>query len=838
MVWYLSRATGAPCPFARAGISLCEYTEKGRMSSQSAMKEKKRAKERQRQQGQSEQKFKRMTRRCAGRSSDVESNEEEEPKPLPRVKLTLRLPPTCLPSAPVPSRYPSPAFSRSYSEEIIDLSRDDLEMGQSDDTSSDPGSDSFIDDPMSVDSSSSDDEDDLTLDHARYQHSSQGPNPALGSAHSYGSPSRHYSEMMDVSRRSPSTALSLASLPPESEEEDFYPIDLTMSQPDREPSAETDEWDADFDDSDLDFDADAETQWESPGPRSPSAPLMNSHSADVVVKQEDVQDALHPWEDPNSIIPARLMEIVERAAAGLYDPGEYGRSPVKLETFGRPNWDRAYRSWTPDWFPQPLSMEPDAPVKQEEVEFVTPLVSASERDAASPLSPYSSVSLPSNPLTAPARDSVPTRRHSEFVWSDIELLGPEHVHAKDFDEWHGPSGSGTVRARSKTSPALPSFASKMTIPIVGSAPKPSHSTPFAFSTLEPEPIDAQLHDDRPQGAPTELPPQAPSDPGGAHVVVVHTCQPCTPSVSATQVEGTCLLPAQFLVDPSTTLGISVYQMMLGSFPLYRRIDTDFVNLTPVINHLGISSPTLTTLPNSTVIANGAPSVTGVWVPLSTAQSFAKEHPLPGLLDVFLSDTLFERFPPALHDFTRRNASARFLNQFGPHFKSTMDRRRTSQLTIRTDSLYPDRERNAVGEEDPVTEWEMDDHTLSTHPTYPPTLDGSAVEPPAPEEAVHTPLSSTEQEIFQSLCANPEWERDVGHWVLRSSRPVAADDERMREGADEGDAEDAMRMRTHPARCVTDRRPLRRSKRVANAIAASNPGPMTRSRRLGSRKTLA
>ena len=31
VVWYLSRAAGVPCPFARAGIRLCDYTENGKV---------------------------------------------------------------------------------------------------------------------------------------------------------------------------------------------------------------------------------------------------------------------------------------------------------------------------------------------------------------------------------------------------------------------------------------------------------------------------------------------------------------------------------------------------------------------------------------------------------------------------------------------------------------------------------------------------------------------------------------------------------------------------------------------------------------------------------------
>jgi hypothetical protein len=269
-------------------------------------------------------------------------------------------------------------------------------------------------------------------------------------------------------------------------------------------------------------------------------------------------------------------------------------------------------------------------------------------------------------------------------------------------------------------------------------------------------------------------------------------------------------------------------MTLNSSPLYRRIDTDFVNLTPIIDYLGIPSSPAKSLPNSVVITNSSPYVTGLWVPLVTAQHFAKEHPLPaGLIDVFLSDTLFERFPPALQDFHLTNTSARSLNHFGAHFKSTIEQHRTSQLTIRTE--FSDNLRDSW-ERGPVTEWDVEDHMLTTHLSYPSDLN-SIIEPTL---EVDPPLSSTEQEIFQTLCANPDWDDEsvpLGH----AEHPTPSEEEKKL-----SDANDS-KVVGKPARNVTELRPLRRSKRVANATAASGgangsvSGPVTRSRREGLRK---
>jgi hypothetical protein len=273
-------------------------------------------------------------------------------------------------------------------------------------------------------------------------------------------------------------------------------------------------------------------------------------------------------------------------------------------------------------------------------------------------------------------------------------------------------------------------------------------------------------------------------------------------------------------------GISVYQMLLGSCPLFRRIDTDFVNLTTIMTHVGIAPSTITTISNATVVADSSPAITGIWVPLTSAQAFVKEHPVPaGLLDIFLSDILFERFPPALQDFHRSNNPARLLNHFGPHFKSTIEQRRSSQLTIQTESLFLERERDA-GLKEASSGWDVD----YSRPGY-----FSSVEP---LDVVQTPLSATEREIFQSLCCLPEWEDDSPaaepevaiSTKLPSPTPAPVVDESpscVQEEVQEAPPKERRNVE----------RPLRRSRRVANAIAATTR-PRTRSRPQGTRNSLS
>ena len=158
--------------------------------------------------------------------------------------------------------------------------------------------------------------------------------------------------------------------------------------------------------------------------------------------------------------------------------------------------------------------------------------------------------------------------------------------------------------------------------------------------------------------------------------------------------------------------------MLGPFQLLRRIDSDFVNLSPIIAYSGTagltssaaatdntndsgntkldtgnsiststnpSSPTASSSPlnvvtNATVITSGSPEICGTWVTLAAAQAYARDHLAAGTgsesdnaraLEVFLSDRLVDKFPSALQDFHRLNAGLRALNQFGKHFASTL-----------------------------------------------------------------------------------------------------------------------------------------------------------------------
>jgi len=242
--------------------------------------------------------------------------------------------------------------------------------------------------------------------------------------------------------------------------------------------------------------------------------------------------------------------------------------------------------------------------------------------------------------------------------------------------------------------------------------------------------------------------------------------------------------------------------MLGSYLLLRRIDTNFVNISPIVAHASTPHPVVSTIANAVTVTRGSLAVSGTWVPLPAAQAYIRDHPVlqGGPYDIFLSDALSERFPPALQEFNKSSAPGRTLNHFGPHFGSTLQ---ASQLSCQTEAQsVSNLVSRSVSETTPLT------------PDFP-----SAASMEDSYEEMMCPLNAEEQEIFREICDVPDSDKE-------NSRPCS------------------------PVRCIAeptrpcheptaphgDRdRPLRRSKRVADAIAAQS---RSRTRRGGSRNSLS
>ena len=344
-----------------------------------------------------------------------------------------------------------------------------------------------------------------------------------------------------------------------------------------------------------------------------------------------------------------------------------------------------------------------------------------------------------------------------------------------------------------------------------------------------------------------LNPNSPASPEPSPVV--DASPPCNPPITALQIEG-----------------ISVYRMVLGASHFLRRIDTDFVNLSCITNYTNTPLNSVRNpIHNFPCITQGSPTVVGIWVPLSVAQEYLKDHPTKdNVFDVFLSDQLHGRFPSALQDFVKGSAHTRSLNQFGPHFASTLEAQRMP--TKQTTSVMP-----------PASE----PFTLS------PPLAVSTKHPP---EVDNAPLNEAEQEIFE-LCVIPDWDQDgesacSSATIMRSISDIDMPAEEEEEAGDISDASSLTSIESAPKEdapspsppqavegdddaetdlCVMEApstesegcdpppskrkvgptrapAPLRRSKRVADLAAGGGPPTAaavnTRSRRRGSRNSLS
>lgn len=248
------------------------------------------------------------------------------------------------------------------------------------------------------------------------------------------------------------------------------------------------------------------------------------------------------------------------------------------------------------------------------------------------------------------------------------------------------------------------------------------------------------------------------------------------------------------VDPTLFVGISVYQTILGSTLLLRRIDTDFVNLSTILAHLSLSPPS--PLPNACVnVSHPSLSIDGIWAPLSAARLYADGLP-KGLESIFLSDDLVMRFPTALQDFYQKSTSGRLLNQFGPHFNASLSSPGAGNALH---MLQLDHGKSAKEDvwEASIEAGFVEEPLLAIPPSV--NLALAALHPSTSTEVVtalpEMPLSPTEQEIFRTLCVHPDWETDAGMT---------------------GNGENAG---TAPKHCPARERPLRRSRRVADAVAA-------------------
>lgn len=258
-------------------------------------------------------------------------------------------------------------------------------------------------------------------------------------------------------------------------------------------------------------------------------------------------------------------------------------------------------------------------------------------------------------------------------------------------------------------------------------------------------------------------------------------------------------------------------MKLGTHIVLRRIDTDFVNLSPIVNFLRSPSPVISTIPNAIFVKQGTELIQGLWVPLSSAQAYTRDHPVTSRegkgLELFLCDSLVEQFPSALPEFVsyvKRKDGGRLDGQFGKGF----------------DSMVQARE--VVGQVQAIT-------TETVQPLSPSAVT-VAIDATSFQEV---PLSPSEQELFQAFVVSSEWDKEnVGSAPTQgcspfstrtTSKPLAVITSSNTCGKDmlEMDDEPLTPIESSPcsARSISversnSGRPLRRSKRVQDAATRS------------------
>ncbi|PPQ89070.1 hypothetical protein CVT25_006442 [Psilocybe cyanescens] len=805
-VWYLGRATGVPCPFSRAGIRLCDYattTTTGAQEGAEAvvaegsrmvgLRKGLRNSNRDIEEGEScGQKRKRSLRGCMARA---DSSDNERP---PKVKLTLRLKPLLARSAAASPNADADALAAASANGHvgpegsspvcpIGVSKEEDEEEEEEEDSDEEEDNE--EDSMSVDSS---DVYPQTTQKVEEEPWSLPPYPRRSISIPCYTPSvetfqpSYNNYYNNPYRRSPSVPYAYeATPPPDSDDEaDDFHVAMARIKDYSEDEDEMGGWDAD-----LDSEGEGETVGESPGPRSPSAPLLLP--TEVAVKEEprDVQGMLDAWEDfDTSVADARVADVLAKALELEFEGGADGQKKfrVKMEEPLLLDsdpwiWDAAVEDSTGA---QMVGMA----IKQEDDFDVHSLFPLSPPGPSSPLSSLSAQFAAFSTSTSTYSDSASP---ATFTLGGSESPRPEmgmRMGAELEEKW---DRYGTVRPRAKTVPApMPFFHHQKTMnagsssvpppqsltrsPSQDSAAAHAHPTnlarfyqPISVNTAAIISGASQLGEvgsrtgsgsgssSLPPPTPCVSPLQTRCQPvSPPSPVVVTTCQPCKPAISATQIED-----------------ISVYQMMLGAFQLLRRIDTDFVNLSPILAFSGAAlsnntPPLLTSaIPNAIVITKGSPKVCGTWVPLSAAQAYVKEHLAEERardLEVFLSDELVERFPEALREFHRNGRGKGLnlnlslgLNQFGRHFASTIQ---AAKLEVQVEG-GASASASVIQQRQQQQQQSGSGSTPVVHsgltPLFVNGLGGAGVGSSRHVLEDDVPLSASEQQLFHELCVMPD-----------------------------------------------------------------------------------
>jgi hypothetical protein len=430
-VWYLSRTAGASCPFARAGIRVCDYTEDGKRGENIAApaRERRRDRDHTGRITQCGEKRKRLTRSCVDKAEDEESSADE--KRAPKVKIMLRLKPTVAilsnGACPVP-RSPT-----------LNASRAPLSGASS-------SPDSSEDDSLAADSSSENDDDEAALPMASVD-ALQSVFPApFESAHDLN---------LGIHRRLPSMPFSAMSLPPDSEDEEERHVGITG----RRRSISADLSFSDFDETDEDVgwfdDQDDSADEADDEAKSRTGPLSLSPTEHVSPSLDAVARHLDKWEAMDNRVGELASTPIEPRTAmpwvkheDLNTSWTWGRHEVSSPSsfWGEVDDSSAFdiKQEPEDMFSS-LELPPDIPLDLEDV-------------------PGSAASCGPLPISK-MRTANRQRRNS--TWHTAELVNTDELHVADFDDL----------------PKLSLSLSSVKSPMATAVPSPTHVTPPASLSI-------------------------------------------------------------------------------------------------------------------------------------------------------------------------------------------------------------------------------------------------------------------------------------------------------------------------------------------------------------------
>ncbi|KZV69649.1 hypothetical protein PENSPDRAFT_753172 [Peniophora sp. CONT] len=484
LVWFLSRAAGAPCPFARAGIRLSEYTEDGRVgATANGPRDRKRERDRRRRAQASAQlcgqKRKRLSRGCkADAGADTEEEPDPDPRP-PKVKLTLRLRPSLVHSssssnspsvAPSISASPAPApatASPSASRETSESPDEDYVVSSSDE--SETGEES--EDDMSVDDdTSSDSGSEASSDAGLYANPSDSAFFRMPSPSSF---ALRHSRSPSVASPPPDSDVDLAHIDEDDDDMFTWSADEDESEP-KEPHKEPIDLTIVKEEVDEDAISSMLAAWDTRDLAQSSAAVIEAVAAAAAKASEQEAAAA-------ALVPKAEEVYIKREEIDTWDFADFGAPPVAAAAAEEEEEEQ------PEEWEESVVFSPVDELGAMRWGSTSTSSWAPHTPAESGRRFSESFAIASSSAPPPV---VKHRRMSELLWQDAEILGLDSITPKELEEgdWApttpatatGPTWPGARRsAFAVRQPVMPAHSTNVfpPTPITATFGSPPPSTP-------------------------------------------------------------------------------------------------------------------------------------------------------------------------------------------------------------------------------------------------------------------------------------------------------------------------------------------------------------------------